>query len=336
MSETDTAGPTSGPLEFGILGLGRIGGGLAHQALDKGMRVAGSSRSGVDAAFTDKGMMDVGSPEGFAGILQRPRAIFLWVPAGTTVDALIDKIAPTLDEGDVIVDGGNSYWGDSRRRGAALAERGLEFVDLGTSGGLPGARAGACFMAGGSERAYARIAPILDALAVPGGTVHAGPPGSGHFVKLVHNGIEFGMLQAIGEGLDLLEHHDRDLPIADVLRCWSNGSVIRSWLVELLEQAYREDGGLERVPSHVEDTGEVNWLVADALQMERPTPVIAQAVQQLLISRDGDAHAARAVAAMRRGFGGHPYGPDESVAAERRGSRLGPMPDPGASGGDAT
>jgi 6-phosphogluconate dehydrogenase len=332
MSASDSPGPAAAPLEFGVLGLGRIGGNLALQALEKGIAVAGSSRSGVKTEFLEAGMTDAGGPEGFAEALRPPRAVFLWVPAGQVVDTLLDKTAAALEPGDVLVDGGNSYWGDSRRRAAGLAERELGFVDLGTSGGLPGARHGACFMAGGADWAVARIRPILERLAVPGGVVHAGGPGDGHFVKLVHNGIEFGMLQAIGEGLDLLEHHDRELPVAEVLRCWTNGSVIRSWLVELLERAYRQEGGLSEIPGHVEDTGEVNWLLADALQRERPIPVISQAVQQLLLSRDGAQSWAKAVAAMRRGFGGHPYGPDADVAKERKTGRLGPMPEAGDDG----
>ncbi len=181
-------------------------------------------------------------------------------------------------------------------------------------------------MAGGEAGPIGRLEPILQALATPGGYVHAGPPGAGHFTKLVHNGIEFGMLQAIGEGVDLLEHFREKLNIADVLRCWRNGSVIRSWLVDLMEEAYRLDGGLSRTPPYIEDTGEVNWLVDDALHMEVPVPVIAQSVMQLFASRDGDKNWSRAIAMMRHGFGGHPFGADEAVRRERRESRIGPYP----------
>jgi 6-phosphogluconate dehydrogenase len=312
-------------LELGIVGLGRMGGGLARQALDKGLSVAGYQPGGVPGALVDAGLSDAGDPAGLRDLLSPPRAVFLWVPAGRTVDAVLDDLADALEPGDVLVDGGNSYWGDSRRRHARLAERGIRFVDLGTSGGTDGARHGACFMAGGDDDAIAVVEPILSRLAVDGGYVHAGPPGAGHYVKLVHNGIEFGMLQAIAEGVDLLEHWDRELPVADVLRCWRHGSVIRSWLVDLMEQGYRQEGGLGQVPAFVEDTGEVNWLIADGMAMERPTPVIAQAVQQLFASRDADATWARAIAVMRHGFGGHPYGPDTAVAEERREGRVGPL-----------
>src|SRR5713226_4564117 len=176
------------------------------------------------------------------------------------------------------------------RMGGNLArqalEKGIHLVDLGTSGGVDGARHGACFMAGGDQEAIDRIEPILLELATDGGYVHAGPPGAGHFTKLVHNGIEFGMLQAIGEGMDLLEHYREKLDIAEVLRCWRHGSVIRSWLVDLMEAAYRSNGGMEKIPAYVEDTGEVNWLVDDALHMEVPVPVIAQSVMQLFASRN--------------------------------------------------
>ena len=239
------------------------------------------------------------------------------------MDTLIEQLAPLLTKGDVIVDGGNSYWGDSKRRHARLAERGLELVDLGTSGGVTGARHGACFMAGGTDAAIARIEPMLLELAVDGGYVHAGPPGAGHFTKLVHNGIEFGMLQAIGEGMDLLAHSRDELDVAGVLSCWRNGSVIRSWLIDLMHEQYVKEGGTGRIPSYIDDTGEVNWLVADALRMEVPIPVIAQSVMQLFASRDADRQWARAVAMMRNGFGGHAYGPSQPVVDERKHGQVG-------------
>ena len=156
--------------------------------------------------------------------------------------------------------------------------------------------------------------------------MHTGPPGSGHFVKLVHNGIEFGMLQAIAEGIDLLEHYREPLNLTEVLSCWRNGSVVRSWLIDLMEETYRHKGGMKDVPAYVEDTGEVNWLINDACHMEVPIPVIAQAVMQLFASRDRDKFWARAIAMMRHGFGGHPYGPDSYIASERREGRIGGYP----------
>lgn len=309
--------------ELGVVGLGRMGGGLALQALEKGMRVAGFELRGAPAEMTKAGLIEVASLDGFRDVLSPPRAVFLYVPAGPVVDRILDDLAARLEPDDIIVDGGNSYWGDSIRRHARLKQRGVELVDLGTSGGVEGARHGACFMAGGDREAVARIEPMLIELAVEGGYVHAGPPGAGHFTKLVHNGIEFGMLQAIAEGIDLLEHYRDRIEIAQVLGCWRHGSVIRSWLIDLMEAAYTSEGGLMKIPPFVEDTGEVNWLVDDALAMEVPTPVIAQAVMQLFVSRDDRKNWARAIAMMRHGFGGHPYGSDVAVARERRDGRVG-------------
>ncbi len=309
--------------EFGVIGLGRIGGGLAHQALEKGLRVVGASRSGAPEDLVKAGLVEIKDFGGFRTSLAAPRAVFLYVPAGPAVDGILESLREALEPGDVVVDGGNSYWGDSIRRHARLREQKLHFVDLGTSGGLRGARDGACFMAGGERDAVGRVEPILKALAVEGGYVHAGPPGAGHFVKLVHNGIEFGMLQALGEGFSLLSHYHERLEIRGVLECWRHGSVIRSWLVDLLAQAYAADPALKKPGTHIEETGEVNWLIADALRMEVPVPVIAQSVMQLFASRDENKDWARAIVTMRHEFGGHPYGKDEKIATERRRSRVG-------------
>ena len=309
--------------EFAVIGLGRIGGGLARLALEKGMRVVGSSRSGAPPELVKAGLVEVKALGELRAKLRPPRIVLLYVPAGPAVDAILDEVSTALEPGDIVVDGGNSYWGDSIRRHARLRERQLHFVDVGTSGGLEGARHGACFMVGGERDPVSRLEPLLKALATAGGYVHAGPPGAGHFAKLVHNGIEFGMLQAIAEGFDLLTHHHQRLDIGAVLECWRHGSVIRSWLVDLMAEAYADDPALAKPSAHIEDTGEVNWLVSDALRMEVPVPVISQAVMQLLASRDQRRNWARAIVMMRHGFGGHPYGPDESIARERQESRVG-------------
>jgi 6-phosphogluconate dehydrogenase len=311
------------PEEFAVIGLGRMGGNLALHAMELGMRVVGLDLHGAPAELTSAGLVEIKSQDDLRASLAPPRIVLIYIAAGPTVDSVLDDLAARLEPGDIIVDAGNSYWGDSIRRHQRLAERGIHLVDLGTSGGIEGARTGACFMAGGDPEAVARVEPILAALAVPGGYVNAGGPGAGHFVKLVHNGIEFGMLQAIGEGVDLLEHYHEDLDVAEVLRCWRNGSVIRSWLVDLMEEAYRSSGGLDQIPSYVEDTGEVNWLVGDALQMEVPIPVIVQAVMALFASRDERKNWARSIAMMRHGFGGHPLGPHEAEQRERRTGRVG-------------
>jgi len=309
--------------EFGVVGLGRMGGGLSLQALQKKMVVAGFEPRGASVELRQAGLKEVKSLAGFRAALTPSRAVFVYVPAGPIVDKVLGDLAKELESGDIIVDGGNSYWGDSIRRHRELKEHGIQLVDLGTSGGVDGARHGACFMVGGEKTAVARIEPILQALAVEGGYVHAGPPGAGHFTKLVHNGIEFGMLQAIGEGIDLMEHYHDRLGVADILRCWRHGSVVRSWLIDLMEASYRTEHGLDKVPPYVEDTGEVNWLVGDAMRMEVPIPVISQAVMQLFSSRDERKNWARAIAMMRRGFGGHVYGTDAATRRERREGRVG-------------
>jgi len=315
--------------QFGVVGLGKIGANLSLQALNAGMQVVGFDLHGPPEELKQAGLTTAAAVSEFHETLTASRLVFVYVPAGPVVDNVLNDLAEVLEEGDVIVDGGNSYWGDSVRRQKRLAERGLRFVDLGTSGGIEGAEEGACFMAGGEREAVERIEPILKALAVQGGYVHAGPPGAGHFVKLVHNGIEFGMLQAIGEGMALLEHYRtkrESINVANVLNCWKHGSVIRSWLIDLMERSYAEEGGLKPVPPYIEDTGEVNWLVSDAMHMEVAVPVIAQSVMQLFASRDDDQHWARAIAMMRHEFGGHPFGADEAIAKERREGRVGPFP----------
>jgi 6-phosphogluconate dehydrogenase len=307
---------------FGVIGLGKMGAGIVRHALSKGYRVIGLDKRPPDDLKDDR-FIEAPTVQGFGELLRPPRIVFLYVPAGPVVDSVLEQLAGVLSAGDIVVDGGNSYWGDSIRRHARLKENGLQFVDAGTSGGPGGALQGACFMVGGETAPIAILEPILRDLAVEGGYVHAGGPGAGHFVKLVHNGIEFGMLQAIGEGMDLLERYREKLPTADILSCWGHGSVIRSWLVELMEKLYRQEGGLSKVPAYVEDTGEVNWLVEDAIRMEVPIPVITQSVVQLLTSRDQKHNWARAIAMMRHGFGGHPYGADPGIVRERQTGRVG-------------
>jgi 6-phosphogluconate dehydrogenase len=303
-----------------------MGGNLARQALDKGFRVVGYERRQVDPDLTASGLVVIDAFAHFRDRLSSPRVILMYIPAGVAIDQALADLLPVLDPGDVVMDGGNSYWGDSLRRHAEALTRGVHFADVGTSGGVEGARHGACFMAGGDPPAIARLQPILSRLCVEGGYVDAGPPGAGHFTKLVHNGIEFGMLQAIGEGVDLLDQFRGRINVADVLGAWQHGSVIRCWLLELLEREYRRRDGLHEVPGYVEDTGEVNWLVGDAMEMEVPIPVITQAVLQLLASRDDRKNWARAIAMMRHGFGGHPYGPQASIADYRHTSRVGGYP----------
>ncbi|WP_410509035.1 decarboxylating 6-phosphogluconate dehydrogenase [Methanosarcina hadiensis] len=311
-------------MELGIIGLGKIGENIALQCMDKGIKVVGKDRE-PKTGLTEKGVKVVEEYSEFVSFLKKPRVIFLSLPAGPTIDNVLKELLPYLDKGDVIMDGGNSYYKDSIRREAEISKQGIHFVDCGTSGGVAGARCGACFMIGGKPEAIKICEPILKALAAEGGYLHTGTPGSGHFVKLVHNGIEFGMLQAIGEGFELLCRSDFDLDLPSVFHVWSNGSVIRGWLVELMEKGLRNFDSLGEVPDYVEDTGEVNWLVEEAIEKEIPVSIITQSVIELFRSRNKHSNSSRAVAVMRHSFGGHPLGKDEYVAKERKISRIDPI-----------
>ena len=308
--------------QIGVIGLGKMGAGLAQQAAEKGYPAVGMDIRPRPDLETDN-LHVVTTIAELAQSLERPRKVFLYIPAGAAVDGLIDQLEPHFEEGDIIVDGGNSYWGDSIRRADRLQRKGIYFLDCGTSGGPTGARNGACYMVGGADEAVSQLKDFFVETSVPNGFLHTGPTGSGHYVKLVHNGIEFGMLQAIGEGMGMLTHFRDQLDISAILGLWNNGSVIRSWLVQLMKEMYDQEGQSFDVPSYIEDTGEVNWLVADALRMEVPIPVIAQSVMQLFTSRDQDPTWAKAIAMMRHGFGGHPYGEDEGIKHERRFGRVG-------------
>jgi 6-phosphogluconate dehydrogenase len=306
---------------YGIIGLGKMGLNLAMQAAEKDYKIIGYDKH-TPAGITQGNLVLAVSLQDLIHQLPSPRKIFVYIPAGPVVDHVIDELIPLLDKGDVIIDGGNSYWGDSIRRAEKLKAHGLYLIDCGTSGGTSGARNGACFMIGGDKAAVSHVEGLLKDLAVPNGYTHTGASGSGHFVKLVHNGIEFGMLQAIGEGMDLLEHYREKLNISEILYTWNHGSVVRSWLIELMKKLYDEKQGFN-VPSYVEDTGEVNWLVSDAMRMEVAIPVIAQSVMQLIASRDADHTSSKAIAMMRNGFGGHPFGTDAGIEHERHFGRVG-------------
>jgi 6-phosphogluconate dehydrogenase len=293
-------------MRFGIIGLGRIGGGLARQALEKGHQPVGYNRSPDKArSLAKEGLEPAYSLEELVKKLALPRFIFVYVPHGQPTDKMVEELKSLLAKGDIVLDGGNSHWKDSPRHHKELGAHGIEFLDVGTSGGLEGARQGACFMVGGDSDAFRQVEPLLRDLAVPEGVVHAGPSGAGHFVKLIHNAIEFGMLQAIGEGVDLLSRSDFDLNLPALFHNWSHGSVIRGWLVELMERSLREHR-LEELSGYVEDTREVKWAVEYALEQEAWTPVIAQSELALYRYRDPDSKAGKAVAMLRNAFGGHP------------------------------
>jgi len=297
-----------------------MGGNLALQANEKEFEVIGKARS-KKPELEEKGVKIVVNYESFATSLKQPRVIYLSLPAGPTVDTVLGELLPFLEKGDVVMDGGNSFYLDSIEREKRISQHGIHFLDCGTSGGIEGARHGACFMVGGHDDGIKIAEPVLIALAVKGGYIHTGRPGTGHFVKLVHNGIEFGMLQSIGEGVELMHKSGFKLDLAAIFKNWSNGSVIRSWLVELMEKGLREQG-LAETESYIEDTGEVNWLVQDAINKEIPIPVIAQSVMELFKSRSIQSDTYKSIALMRHEFGGHPFGKDEGIIKERKTSRI--------------
>ena len=314
----------SNRIKLGIIGLGKIGGNLALQAIEKNIEVTGKTRK-EKPEFEKKGVRVVTDYKSFVSYLGRPKVIYLSLPAGHTVDTVLGELLPYLEKGDVVMDGGNSFYLDSIEREKRLwKEKEIYFLDCGTSGGLDGARYGACFMVGGKDDGIKIAEPILISLSVNrDGYVHTGPPGSGHFVKLVHNGIEFGMLQSIGEGVALLHQGGNgfNLDLASIFKNWSSGSVIRGWLVELMEKGLKEQN-FDDIQSYIEDTGEVNWLIQDAINKEIPIPVISQSIMELFKSRIKSSDTYRSIALMRHGFGGHPFGKDEYISKERTTSRI--------------
>ena len=294
-------------MKFGIIGLGRMGASLARHAIEQGHHVVGFNRSREKTqALIDEGLEPAWSVEELVAKLSPPRVILVYVAQGEATQRMSEALRPVLETGDIVVDGGNSHWADSQRRHAYFAEQGVHFLDIGTSGGLSGARHGACFMAGGDPEAYQVVAPLLKDLAVDDeGTIFVGPPGAGHFVKLVHNAIEFGMVQAVAEGVELLQHADYELDLPGLFNNWSHGSVIRSWLVELMGKALQEHTDLDELSTYVEDTGEVKWVLNWALEQDIPTPVVNASQTVLMQSRDQGSVTAKAVALLRNQYGGH-------------------------------
>lgn len=292
--------------EFGIIGLGRIGGSIAIQAIERGYHVVGYDRTAENArTLAEKGLEPAYSFDDVVEKLAAPRFILVYVPHGSATDDVLHELRGRLEADDLVADGGNSHWRDSMRRHQEFKATGIHYLDIGTSGGVDGARRGACFMVGGERPAFERAQPILRDLAVAEGVHHAGPPGAGHFVKLIHNAMEFGMVQAIAEGVDLLARSDFPLDLPALFHNWSHGSVIRGWLVELMERGLREHR-LDALSGYVEDTREVRWAVEYALEKEAWIPVIAQSELAFYRYRDPDSVAGKAVALMRHGFGGHP------------------------------
>jgi 6-phosphogluconate dehydrogenase len=283
-------------MKLGLVGLGRMGDGIAGR-----LRGGGHTVIGYDA---DPALTEAGSLAEMVLQLEAPCVVWVMVPAGEATQTVLDELQHLLSPGDVIVDGGNSYYRDTLRRARELTA-GLRFLDCGTSGGLWGRDAGYCLMAGGDRSAFDLIEPVLTTLAAPNGYAYLGPAGAGHFAKMVHNGIEYGMLQAYAEGFALLQACEYDYDLASISSLWQNGSVVRSWLLELAERAFRQDAGLEALRGYVDDSGEGRWIVQEAIERAVPLSVIGESLFRRFASREDDSFAMRFIAAMRNEFGGH-------------------------------
>jgi 6-phosphogluconate dehydrogenase len=300
-------------MEIGIAGLGRMGAGMARRLARGGHGVVAWNRTesvAVELAAEpeNQGAVRVAEPlETIVDKLEAPRHVIISVPAGQPTQDMIDQLAGILSPGDVIVDAGNSNFHESRRRAAELEERGLEWLDMGVSGGVWGLEVGFCAMLGGKPEVFERFEPAVRTLAPEGGYLYCGPAGAGHYVKMVHNGIEYGIMQAYGEGFDILHHSDYELDLAGIARMWQNGSVIRSWLLELAGNAFQKEGNdLESIRGWVADSGEGRWTVFDAIDHDVPAPVITLAlIQRFRSRRDPDSFTDRVLAALRNEFGGH-------------------------------
>jgi 6-phosphogluconate dehydrogenase len=295
-------------MQIGFIGLGRMGGNMVHRILrDSDHEVVAWARTeAMVAAAVDQGATGGESLEDLVAKLEPPRHVWMMIPAGAPTQQTFEALLELLDEGDLIADGGNSKWTDSKARAERARERGIEFLDVGTSGGIWGLQVGYCMMVGGTDAAVARLAPILDVLAPPEGWGHMGPSGAGHYVKMVHNGVEYGLMQAYAEGFELMHTSDYGLDLEAIAHLWNQGSVVRSWLCELAELAFAAEGNdLAGLRGYVEDSGEGRWTVMDAIDKDVPAPVITLSLMARFASRQEESYAAKVLAALRNQFGGH-------------------------------
>jgi 6-phosphogluconate dehydrogenase len=294
-------------MKIAFVGLGRMGAGMTHRLLDAGHQVHAWNRSeGPRETLASHGGKPAASLEELvANLGDGRRAVWVMVPSGDVTEQTIVHLAGLLREGDILIDGGNSRFTDGKRRSAALAERGIVFVDAGTSGGVWGYDVGYCLMVGGPDEAIAHLAPALQDLAPPDGWLHCGPAGAGHFVKMVHNGIEYGLMQAYAEGFEIMHASEYELDEGAIAKLWQQGSVVRSWLLELLGLAFDADPGLEGIRGYVDDSGEGRWTVEESIRTAVPAPVIALSLMMRQRSRQDDSYAAKVNAALRQQFGGH-------------------------------
>lgn len=293
-------------MQIGIIGLGKMGYQLSLNLLDKKYNVvAYDVNPEAVKNISSEGAQEADSIKNLVSQLTTPRTVWMMVPAGKITEAVIEELLPLLEEGDRIIDGGNAHYQDSIKRNERCAEKGIHFFDCGTSGGVDGAQNGACTMIGGNAEAFLEIEQIFRDLTVQNGYLYSGQAGSGHFLKMVHNGIEYGMMQAIAEGFEILEKSDFDYDYEKVARVWNNGSVIRSWLMELTENAFSKDARLEGIKGIMQSSGEGKWTVETALDLQTAAPVITMALMMRYRSLEADTFTGKVVAALRNEFGGH-------------------------------
>jgi 6-phosphogluconate dehydrogenase len=296
-------------MRIGMVGLGKMGANMTARLLRGGHQVVVHDRAGdAVARAAAGGAAGADSLEALVGKLAAPRAVWVMVPAGAPTEETVERLAALLSPGDTVIDGGNSNYKESMRRAAALRGRGIHFVDVGTSGGVWGLAEGYSLMVGGDEGAVERLRPVFETLApaTDRGWGRVGPSGAGHFTKMVHNGIEYGLMQAFAEGFSILRHKEElGLDLAQIAEIWRHGSVVRSWLLDLTARALAENPSMEGIAPWVSDSGEGRWTVAEAIDLDVPAPVISLALIQRLRSRDDESYADRLLAAMRNQFGGH-------------------------------
>lgn len=293
-------------MRIGFIGLGKMGSNMGERLLRERHEVVAFDRNAeATRALSEKGAAGASSLRELVSKLNPPRAIWMMVPSGEPVTQTIADLGPMLSAGDALVDGGNSNFEDSIARASELRKKQISYLDVGTSGGVWGLEMGYCLMVGGEMEAFRRLEPILRSLAPDKGYAYVGPSGSGHFVKMVHNGIEYGMMQAYAEGFEILEKSQYHLDLRSIARLWGQGSVIRSWLLELASRALERDPELKSIRGYVEDSGLGRATVRQAIAQDVPAPVIAMALMARFYSRDPDSFAARMLAALRNEFGGH-------------------------------
>jgi 6-phosphogluconate dehydrogenase len=293
-------------MELGMIGLGRMGANMTERLLRGGHKLITYDRSPeAIQRCVDKGALGAHSLADFVKQLTVSRVIWLMVPSGEPVDLTIEQLLPSLLESDIIIDGGNSHYKDSIRRAQKLKQLGIHFVDVGTSGGIWGLQEGYCLMIGGEKTIVDQLEPIFKTLAPENGFAHVGANGAGHFVKMVHNGIEYGMLQAYGEGFEMLKASPFEFDLGKISHLWNQGSVVRSWLLELAEKAFQKDPQLSAIKGYVEDSGEGRWAVLEAVEREIPASILTLSLFARYASRQEDSFSAKVIAALRNEFGGH-------------------------------